>query len=150
MAEASEHLTHPVLGTLGWLPEYSHWFAQVRLPSSEWLDVIVDPGDTDRFEFLPRAAELFQWAFDNERRVLAEAMRAKLLELYNDTWREADDPVLTAEGLTALLEWTLLRVSTSDLVPVEFSYHAGELFGGHGVSVAVDAELRLRDIHLPG
>jgi len=23
MAEASEHLTHPVLGTLGWLPEFS-------------------------------------------------------------------------------------------------------------------------------
>ena len=84
MAEASEHLTHPVLGTLGWLPEFSHWFTQLRLPSGEWLDVIVDPADADRFEFLPRATELFRWAFDNERRVLAKAMRAELLELYND------------------------------------------------------------------
>ena len=60
MAEASEELTHPILGTLSWLPDYSHWFTQLQLPSGEWLDVIVDPGDTDRFEFLPRAGELFR------------------------------------------------------------------------------------------
>ena len=150
MAEASEHLTHPVLGTLGWLPEFSHWFTQLRLPSGEWLDVIVDPADADRFEFLPRAAELFRWAFDHERRVLADAMRVELLELYNDTWRQEDEPVLSAAELTARLEWTLLTVSGSDLVPVEFGYHAGELFGGHGVAVEVGAELRFRDIDLRG
>jgi hypothetical protein len=150
VAEASEHLTHPVLGTLGWLPEYSHWFTQLRLPSGEWLDVIVDPADTDRFEFLPRAAELFRWAFDNERRMLAKAMRAELLELYNDTWRRGEESVLSAGELTARLEWTLLTLSGSEVVPVEFSYHAGELFGGHGVAVEVDAELRFTDIDLRG
>jgi hypothetical protein len=149
VAEASEKLTHPVLGTLGWLPDYSHWFTQLRLPSGEWLDVIVDPGDTDRYEFLPRAAKLFRWAFDNEQRVLATAIRAELLELYNDTWR-GDEPVLSAAELTARLEWTLLTVSASDIVPVEFGYHAGELFGGHGVAVEVDAELRFSDIDLRG
>jgi hypothetical protein len=79
MAEASEHLTHPILGTLGWLPDYSHWFTQLRLPSREWLGVIVEPGDTDRFEFLTRAGELFLWAFDNEQRVLADAMQQEFL-----------------------------------------------------------------------
>jgi hypothetical protein len=150
MAEAAEELTHPVLGTLGWLPDYSHWFTQLRLPSGEWLDVIVGPGDTDRFAFLPQAAELFRWAFDNERRVLAEAIRAELLELYNDTWRQSDETVLSAEELTTQLEWTLLTVSASDIVPVEFSYHAGELFGGHGVAVEVDDEFQFRDIDLRG
>ena len=52
--------------------------------------------------------------------------------------------------MTARLEWTLLSVSALDIVPVEFSYHAGELFGGHGVAVEVDAELRFRDIDLRG
>jgi hypothetical protein len=150
MAEASEQLPHPVLGTLGWLPAYSPWFTQLRLPSGEGLDVIVDPADTDRFEFLPRAAELFRWAFENERQVLAEAMRAELLELYNDVWRQGDEPVLSAAELTARLEWTLLTVSASDIVPVEFSYHAGELFGGHGVAVDIDTKLRFRDIDLRG
>jgi hypothetical protein len=74
VAEASEHLTHPVLGTLGWLPEFTHWFTQLRLPSGDWLDVIVDPAEEDRFGFLSRAAELFTWAFANEPRVLAEAL----------------------------------------------------------------------------
>lgn len=150
MAEASEFLTHPILGTLGWLPEHSHWFTQLRLPSGELLDVIVDPADDDRHEFLSRAGELFRWAFDNERQVLANAMRVELLELFNDTWRQEDEPVLSAAELTARLEWTLLTVSASDVVPVEFSYDADELFGGHGVAIEVDKKLRFRDIDLRG
>ena len=150
MAEASERLTHPVLGTLGWLPQYSHWFTQLRLPSGEWLDVVVDPGDADRLGFLPRAAELFAWAMANERRVLAEAIQAELLELYNGTWRQADEPVLSARELTARLDWQLLSVIASDVVPVEFSYGAGELFGYHGVTVEMNRDLRFRDIELRG
>jgi hypothetical protein len=111
--------------------------------------VIVDPGDGDRSEFLPRAAELFQWAMARERQVLAEAIRVELLELYNDTWRQGE-PVLSAEELTARLDWQLLTVTASDVVPVEFSYGAGELFGYHGVTIEVDAELRFRDIDLRG
>jgi hypothetical protein len=38
MVEASEHLTHPVLGTLGWLPEYGHWYTPLRLPSGRWAE----------------------------------------------------------------------------------------------------------------
>jgi hypothetical protein len=36
MVEASERLTHPVLGTLGWLPEYGHWYTPLWLPSGRW------------------------------------------------------------------------------------------------------------------
>src|SRR5262249_6736085 len=43
MAKASENVSHPVLGTIGWLPDYSHWYTQYQLPSREWLDVIIDP-----------------------------------------------------------------------------------------------------------
>lgn len=150
MEKAVEQLTHPVFGTLGWLTDYSHWFTQLRLSSGEWLDVIVDPGDIDRFTFLPRAAELFRWAFDNEQAVLATAARVELLELYNETWRRGDELVLSAQELTGRLQWTLLSVSASDVVPVQFGYHAGELFGGHGVAVEVDAELQFRDVDLWG
>lgn len=150
MAEASEYLTHPVLGTLGWLPEFSHWFAQLPLPSGEQMDLIVDPGDGDRHEFLPRAAELFQWAMANERQVLANAMSAELLELYNDTWRQGDEPELSADVLAERLVWQSLTVSASDIVSVEFSYDAGELFGHHGITVEVDESLGFRDIELRG
>jgi hypothetical protein len=62
----------------------------------------------------------------------------------------ADEPVLSARELTARLDWQLLTVSASDVVPVEFSYGAGELFGYHGVTVEVDCDLRFRDIELRG
>jgi hypothetical protein len=148
MAEPSERLSHPVLGELGWLPQYGHWFTQLFRPSGGRLDVVVDPGDEDRFGFLAQAAELFRWALDNERRVLADAMRAELLELYNGTWRQGGEPVLSARRLTARLGWALLTVSASETVPVEFGYDAGGLFGGHCVAVEVGAELRYRDVDL--
>ena len=45
MVEASERLTHPVLDTLGWVTEFSHWSTRLQLPSGGQLDVTVDPGD---------------------------------------------------------------------------------------------------------
>ncbi|OWK40510.1 hypothetical protein [Fimbriiglobus ruber] len=74
MAKPSEQIEHPILGTLGWLSEYSHWYAKLSLSSGGQIDLIVDPSDGDRYEFLPRAAELFRWAIENERRILADAM----------------------------------------------------------------------------
>jgi hypothetical protein len=150
MAEASDSLEHPVFGSLAWDSKYGWWQTVHRLRAGSEIDVIVDPGDEDRFEFLPKAAELFQWAVASERLVLAEALRAELLQLYNDTWRRSAEPVLSADELTAQLDWQLLSISASEIVPVEFSYGAGDLFGCHGVTVEVDAELRFRDIDLRG
>ena len=150
MAEASEHLTHPVLGTLGWLPKYSHWFAQPTLPSGARLDLVVSPGDGDRFAFLPRAAELYRWALVNERAILATAVSSYLLELYNECWRQDDLPVLGSAGFTAALEWQFLEVSASEIVPVDFGYDPGDLFGGHTVTVEVGPDLRYRGAHLIG
>jgi hypothetical protein len=150
MAEDSEHLTHPVFGTLGWLPQYSHWFAQPTLASGVQLDLVVDPGDGDRFEFLPRAAELYRWALANERAVLAEAVATKLLELYSGGWQQDDLPVLDAAGLTARMSWEFLQVSASEVVPIDFGYNPGDLFWGHTVAVEVGPDLRFRGAHLIG
>lgn len=150
MAEPSENLTHPILGTLGWLSEYSHWFGQLSAPDGGTLDLVVDPGDGDRYDFLPRAAELFQWAMANERRVLGKAMRAELLELFNDTWRQEPEPELTPAELTARLQWTFLKLSDSEIAPIVISYAAGELFGGHSVDVEIGSDFRFRDVDLVG
>ncbi len=146
----AETIDHPIFGPLIWSVEDSHWSTRVPRPGGGQLDVIVDPGDGDRHEFLPRAAELYQWAVANERRVLGKALRAELLELYNDTWRRNDQPELSAKELTARLVWQLLQISASDVVPIEFSYGAGELFGQHGVAIEVDDELQFSDIDLRG
>ena len=146
----AETITHRDFGELRWEQEYSWWFTQLRLPSGDWLDMIVDPGDGDRFAFLEPAANLFRWALGTEQRILRDAIRAELLELYNDIWQQGDEPELTADELMSRLEWTLLDISASPIVPVTFSYDAGDLFGGHSVAVKVDGELRFRDIDLRG
>jgi hypothetical protein len=150
MAEVSETLTHPVFGSLGWLPKYSHWFTQYQLHSGHRLDVIVEPHNPDRIAFLKPAADLFRWGLANERSLFQEAAQTYLLELYNDGWRQEDDPLLSADDFSAQLEWELLKVSESEIVPVEFGYDAGDLFGGHGVFVETDASLRFRGAHLVG
>jgi hypothetical protein len=149
MAKKPETLEHSVFGSLTWDSKSGWWFTAYRLPSGAHLDVIIDPSDGDRYEFIEPAAALFQWALNNERRILHRAMKAELLELYNDTWR-LDDPELSEKELTARLAWHLLVVSASEIVPVEFSYGAEELFGNHSVAIEVDARKRFRDIDLRG
>lgn len=150
MSQATEFLSHPVLGDLTWQPEYDHWSGERELASGQVLDLIIEPGEQDRRAFIPRAAELFSWALANERKVFADALQAELLELYNSEWREDEAPLLSAAEFSERLEWQLVCVSASDLVPVEFMYEAGELFGGHGVSIEVDSDLNYRDCDLPG
>jgi hypothetical protein len=144
----AESLKHPVFGKLHWEQKYSWWITQIRLPSADWLDVIVNPGDEDRFAFIEPAAKLYRRAMKAERRILRDAIREELLELYNDTWRQSDDRRLTATELMNRLEFSLIDIDT--VVPVTLSYEAGDLFGGHGVAVEVDDELQFQDIDLRG
>jgi hypothetical protein len=148
MAKASEKLSHPVFGKIEWLPKYSHWSAQISLPTGRRLGVIVAP-DGDRYECLKQAADLFKWVLNNERRILREAIQTVLLALCND-WRQDDEPELTADELAEHLQWQLLEISDSEAYPVELRYGDGGLFGGHTVVVQLDAELRLSDSYLWG
>ena len=150
MENALETYTDPVLGILEWQPKYEWWFQQRKLASGRQLDVIIDSGHVDRHVFLSRAAELVEWALQNERHALADAVREELLDLYNDVWRNEDESKLDADEFVSRLEWQLLHLSDSPLVPVELSYEAGEMFGGHGVTVQLDAALRFRSIDLRG
>jgi hypothetical protein len=137
---------HPVFGSLTWDDRRKQWSTQYRLQSGEQLDVVVDPGDEDRVAFLDQAAPYFTWALENERRILHEAITSHLLDLYNNGWREEEDPVLSAEEFTACLHWDLLKIGT--IVPVEFGYDPAEMFGGHGIMVKVDAQLQYRGASL--
>ena len=151
MADDSETLTHPVFGVLKWDQQCSYWLGAHEPPDGEALDVIVQPGDGERRDFLKRAADLFLWALSNERRVRSEAIEAELLDLYNDTWRQGDDPVLSAAELEEQLRWVVLEIIDDEgIPPVTFSYRAGDLFGGHFLAVELDAGLKFRDADLQG
>jgi hypothetical protein len=138
MAEDAEQREHPVFGVLLWEPQYAFWSAKVPRPGGGQLDVIIEPDEEDRVAFLKEAAKLFEWAMKNEQRMLARAMKEELVELYNGTWRRNDQPELTATELTQRLDWQLLTISGNGIVPVEYCYAAGNLFGDHAVAVEID------------
>jgi hypothetical protein len=142
-----ESFTHPVFGHLRWEGQYSWWFTQIRLPSGDWLDVIVDPGDDDPIPFVERAAELYRRAMDAERQVLDEAIRRRILDLY-EAWRQTDEPQLTAGELKDRLEFTFVRIDT--VGPITLSYLLGDVFGGHSVDVRVNEECQVVDVGLVG
>jgi hypothetical protein len=72
------------------------------------------------------------------------------LALFNDVWRQSDEPVLTADELVSQLTFTFIQVSPAAACAVILSYDAGELFGGHSVDVELDSELRYLGVHLIG
>src|SRR4051812_37207455 len=91
----SETLTHPVFGKVRWEQQYGWWFAQGRDSTGEWLAVRIDAEEADRLAAIDPAAKLYRRAIRSERRIIKDAIRDKVLELYNDTWR-GDDFKLTA------------------------------------------------------
>jgi hypothetical protein len=148
----SETIHHPELGELRWEEEWSWWFTQIEGPDGR-LDIIIDPGDGDRAAYIDRAAELYHWAMGAQWRLLREAVEVKLLDLYNNNWRNEDEPVLSAKELADRLQWDGLRLDAGDdpTVPVSFGYVTDDdLFGGHLVNVEVDRELQYRGAHLEG
>ena len=145
-----ETLTHPVFGEARWQEQYGWWFAQVRDAAGEWLDIVIQPGDGDRLASIEPAAELYRRAVKSERRIIRAAIRDELLELYNDTWRQGDEPKLTAGQFLDRLEFVYIGLRPTWDVPIVFSYAAGELFGGHCVDVEVDGDLQVIDTTLVG
>jgi hypothetical protein len=151
MAEARETLTHPILGRLEWEAQYGYWSGQRPQPRGGMVDLQIKPADPSRRDRLKRAGDLFLWAMENEVPIRLGAVDNYLYDLYQH-WRQEEDPSLSAETFGDLLEWGMLAISDSEIVPVVFWYDdAGhDFFGGHVIVVKLDAELKYRDAHLVG
>src|SRR5262249_43059950 len=66
---------------------------------------------------------------------LPRAVAAELVEPFNDTWRQEDEAVETAESLAARI--ALESVHIDELGGVTVSYGDGDLFGGHTIQVHI-------------
>src|SRR5437764_2917 len=139
-SDQPETVTHPVFGELQWETGRDVWFTQVRDATGGWIDVSVAPGDGDRLACLDRAADLYARAMRAERQLLRTAVENKLLELYNDAWRQSGEPKLTGDELTSRLTFTFVKIRPDEDFAVILSYYAGDLFGGHAVDVELDQE----------
>jgi hypothetical protein len=143
------HINHPVFGEIVWELPRECWFLQVPIPAGGIVDVSIKPHDQDPLLILDIAAETFQGVLRDERRILRDAIREELLELYNGTWCRAGHK-LTEPELMEQLRFEYLEINPGWVVPVILSYAAGDLFAGHSVDVEVDEQLQFSDINLIG
>ncbi|MEM9953172.1 MAG: DUF2262 domain-containing protein [Chloroflexota bacterium] len=81
---------------------------------------------------------------------LKDAIASEMLDLYNDIWRESNDPELTAEEFTQQL--TLESMAVEDDGEYNFSYGDGNdyLFGGHWIVIYGNIVTGISSIHLAG
>lgn len=85
-----------------------------------------------------RAAEPLVAALLPRLPTLALGVAGKLLDLYNDEWRSADDPVESAASFATRIQLEGLDIAANG--ELSLWYHDDDLFTGHGIRVAIGPE----------
>jgi hypothetical protein len=70
-----------------------------------------------------------------------------MLKLYNDAWRDEDEPITEAEFMRRT---ELMRIGFEDDGSLLLSYDNGDMFGGHVIDGFFAADRSFRDAHLIG
>jgi hypothetical protein len=126
MAEA---IHNDVFGRLTWDRELCCWLGGIDWPPGLHTEVAIWQPDEDVAFALRMAQDGLGWLRAHEesarRRVAWE-----MLGLYNEAWREEDEPV-GEEEFAGRLE--LVRIGFLEDGSLLLSYDAGEMFGGHVV-----------------
>jgi hypothetical protein len=81
-------------------------------------------------------------------RAAKECAVRDLLELKNHTWRGEDEPKVSADEFKQRME--LEDIIVDDDGSAEFHHRDGELFGGHGIVVEMDADGRFKRADIAG
>jgi hypothetical protein len=147
LTDSLSSIAHPILGELLWDSKRSVWSVRGFIHAGKRFTVIIKPGKSEALAFLENAARLFPRLLEAEPDILNQAIRTKLLETYNASWRQ-DDNVLTPESLGSSLKLSLVEFAS--VFPVTLWYGAGKLFGGHDVAILLDEELQYQKIELRG
>lgn len=135
---------HPVLGELTYDAKLMWWRGTARWGGVEDVRVSVSGDEQLEDEAFDRAAARLAATDDAALRAYAfEALGA----LYDETWRQ-DRPSLDAAGFAARMSPSSFGVELDGTVTVY--YDDGDLFFGHAICVAVDAEDRPFDAELAG
>jgi hypothetical protein len=139
---ASVVRSYPGVGELRWVEGHSAWEGSIELlpgcPVA--FDIVAEAewATADPTELFAAAAAFLAWAREFEPRV-RERVADDLLDLYNQAWADDDPdegppPHTRAEFLAAIHPSGLSLYHTG---MSSWSYHAGDLFAGHGIWVVV-------------
>lgn len=126
-----QHLTHPVLGALGFDQNLDWWEGQVAFGGAQ-ISVYVSAGGPETFD---AAAAILGRADCHRLRAFAAQ---ELLALHNESWLQDGDVALSVDEFVARLQPVSFCVEGGD--GASFDFDDGDLFWGHAVVVEVDRD----------
>lgn len=142
----AEPFNDETFGRLEWDPVLNCWLGGIDWPLGLHTEVAIWLPDGDIAAGLRQARESLDWLRrheDQARRAVAKEM----VEVYNDAWRDEDEPITAAEFARRT---ELLRIGFEDDGSLLLSYDGHDMFGGHVIDGVFEANRSFRGANLVG
>jgi hypothetical protein len=136
----------PVFGLLQWDEILSCWLGGIDWPPGLHTEVAIWQSGDDVAAALRMAHEGLDWIKAKEEHAL-RCVTSKMLELYNDAWRDEDEPISEEEFIRRT---ELVRIGFYDDGSLILSYDGRDMFGGHVIDGDFGADRSFRGANLVG
>jgi hypothetical protein len=132
---------HPALGRFAWNGEFEYWEGKVELDGNVCDLTLRDWGSQPVAATAERAV-LFLGDWSSWRERVQQAIIDDLFTLYNETWRDADQPPLKLDEF--FLRLRLNAIQFTDDNWCSLSFYQSDLFTDHGVDVSVSPDGKVK------
>ncbi|QEL14141.1 DUF2262 domain-containing protein [Limnoglobus roseus] len=131
-----EPLHDETFGRLEWDAVLKCWLGGIDWPPGLYTEVAIWLPNGDLAAGLHQARESLNWLRGHEEQARL-AVAAEMVKVYNDAWRDEDEPITAAEfaGRTELA-----RIGFEDDGSLLLSYDGRDMFGGHVIDGVFDAD----------
>jgi hypothetical protein len=146
--EPPARVTDAVLGELTWNEQIGRYQTMRTTPDGTYR-LSIEPDDSRSPE--PEIASAGPRVLEFERRLarLQLDVARKAFGLWNDAWRDEDDPELTVEEFASRLSLKSLSIGPDGTLGSAY-YSDGGLFCGHAIEVSWDADGEVESTNLVG
>jgi hypothetical protein len=141
-----EPIHDETVGRLEWDPLLNCWLGGIDWPPGLHTEVAIWLADGDLAVGLRQAREGLAWLQRNEENA-RRCVASKMLEVYNDVWRDEDEPITEDEFVRRI---DLVRIGFEDDGSLLLSYDGRDLFGGHVIDGLFGPDRSFRQATLIG
>lgn len=141
-------INHEIFGEFT-LDKSVNWYAGKISWMSEEVDVQVSDDEIVRehqFAFIKQLWDK-QKHWDD---FIKSGIAVEKLELYNDTWRDYDDPILSPDEFKQDIKLESMSIDENGDYNLTFNDGDNYLFGGHWIIVEGNIATGIRDVYLAG
>jgi hypothetical protein len=116
-------------GRLSWDGRLNSWLGGVDLTPDLYVEIKIPGTEADRFMGFPAARDGLAWLLAHEPDA-RQQVAAEMVELYNDSWRDEDEPI-TAEEFANRIELVWASLGEDGSVLLSYSDGPTSMFRGH-------------------